>query len=95
MYTKLSKIAKTVAVGIFFMALLMNVKVSLTDPFVTVNNDVLAQTSSSSSSCENPTIKGCWETITTRNGYPALYCGSCKYVPNSQGIGATSTCPGC
>jgi len=49
MNTKLKKIAKTAAVGIFFMALLMNVKVSLTDPFVSINNDAFAQSSSSSS----------------------------------------------
>ncbi|REG78473.1 hypothetical protein C8N25_1336 [Algoriphagus antarcticus] len=48
MNTKLKKIAKTAAVGIFFMALLMNVKVSLTDPFLTISNEVVAQTNSSS-----------------------------------------------
>lgn len=49
MNTKFNKIAKTAAVGIFFMALLMNVKVSLTDPFVTISNDALAQSTSSNS----------------------------------------------
>ncbi len=47
MKTKFNKIAKTAAVGIFFMALFFNVKVSLEDPFVTISNDALAQTSSS------------------------------------------------
>ncbi len=46
MNEKLSKITKTAAVGIFFMALLLNVKVSLTDPFVTISNDAVAQSSS-------------------------------------------------
>lgn len=50
MKTKFSKILKTAAVGTFFIALLMNVKLSLTDPFLTVSNDALAQSSSSSSS---------------------------------------------
>ena len=52
MNTKFNKIVKTAAVGIFFMALLMNVKVSLTDPFVTINNDVFAQYNISSGSGE-------------------------------------------
>ncbi|REG78476.1 hypothetical protein C8N25_1339 [Algoriphagus antarcticus] len=55
MNTKLKKIAKTAAIGIFFMALFLNVKLSLTDPFVTISNDALAQTSSSSSSCSTCT----------------------------------------
>ena len=42
-----NKIAKIGAAGIFFMALLMNVKVSLTDPFVNIENAALAQSSSS------------------------------------------------
>ncbi|PZX48680.1 hypothetical protein [Algoriphagus chordae] len=49
MNTKLNRLVKTAAIGIFFMALLMNVKLSLTDPFLTISNDALAQTSSSSS----------------------------------------------
>lgn len=47
MNKKLNKIAKTAAVGIFFMALFLNVKLSLTDPFVTISNDVIAQSNSS------------------------------------------------
>ncbi len=71
MKTRFNKIVKTAAVGIFFMALLMNVKVSLTDPFVSLSNDALAQTSSSSSSttycfdCLNSN-----ETCFTVNGSP-------------------------
>jgi hypothetical protein len=58
MNTNLKKIVKTAAVGIFFMALLMNVKVSLTDPFISISNEVIAQTtsSSSSSSSSGPTV---------------------------------------
>jgi len=69
MNTKLKKIAKTVAVGIFFLALFLNVKLSLTDPFVTLSNDALAQSSSSSSSlpysvCCQSISSGCF----TRDG---------------------------
>lgn len=61
---KLIIIAKTIAVGIFGMALFLNVKVTLDDPFVSIDNAVLAQTSSSSSSdgtwlcCQSQSI-GC------------------------------------
>lgn len=44
------KIGKYLAVAIFFMALYFNVKVSLDDPFISLSNDALAQTTSSSSS---------------------------------------------
>ncbi|WP_228692252.1 hypothetical protein [Lunatimonas sp.] len=47
MKTKVNKIAKTIAVGIFFMALLFNVKLSLQDPFIKIDNAGFAQTSSS------------------------------------------------
>jgi hypothetical protein len=49
MKTKVNKIAKTIAVGIFFMALFFNVKVSLEDPFFELDNMAIAQTSSSGS----------------------------------------------
>ncbi|REG78471.1 hypothetical protein [Algoriphagus antarcticus] len=49
MNTKLKKIAKTAAVGIFFMALFLNVKLSLNDPFVAISNDVMAQSNTSGS----------------------------------------------
>ncbi|MEB2782490.1 hypothetical protein U3A58_19025 [Algoriphagus sp. C2-6-M1] len=47
MNTKFNKLVKTAAVGIFFMALLLNVKLSLTDPFINMDNAALAQSSSS------------------------------------------------
>jgi hypothetical protein len=47
MNTKFNKIVKTAAVGIFFIALFFNVKLSLTDPFVSLSNDALAQSNSS------------------------------------------------
>ncbi|MEP0713789.1 MAG: hypothetical protein ABJ333_15545 [Algoriphagus sp.] len=50
MNTNLKKIVKTAAVGIFFMALFLNVKLSLTDPFINIDNAAIAQTTSSSSS---------------------------------------------
>ncbi len=46
MNTKFNKIVKTAAVGIFFIALFFNVKVSLENPFIRIDNAVLAQTSS-------------------------------------------------
>jgi len=96
MKTKVNKIAKVVAMGVFFMALFFNVKVSLDDPFIHLDNLVTAQTNSSSfQNCNSPSPKGCWNTISTRVGYPAMYCGSCTYVPNSAGSGSTSTCWGC
>lgn len=42
------RIAKYLAVAIFFMGLYFNVKVSLDDPFVRMDNAALAQTSSKS-----------------------------------------------
>ncbi len=39
---------------------------------------------------------GCWKTITSRNGFPAMYCGTCTYIPNSEGVGtATGLCYVC
>jgi hypothetical protein len=94
MKTNLNKITKIIAAGIFFMALFFNVKLSLEDPFVQLDNEAVAQTTSSSPNC-TPGPKGCWNTISTRVGYPAMYCGSCTYVPNSEGAGGTATCSGC
>ena len=39
--------------------------------------------------------KGCWNTITARTGYPAMYCGTCTYLDNSMGSGSTSVCHDC
>jgi len=38
---------------------------------------------------------GCWQTITARTGYPAMYCGTCTYIENSRGSGLTSFCYAC
>ncbi|REG78468.1 hypothetical protein [Algoriphagus antarcticus] len=51
MNTKLKKIARTAAVGIFFIALFLNVKLSLTDPFINIDNAAIAQTSSLNIQC--------------------------------------------
>jgi hypothetical protein len=45
----IKKIAKPIAIGVFFMALFFNVKVSLEDPFLQISDEVHANTSSSSS----------------------------------------------
>ncbi len=42
----IKKIAKPIAIGVFFMALFFNVKVSLQNPFVRMDNAALAQSSS-------------------------------------------------
>jgi hypothetical protein len=44
----IKKIAKPIAIGVFFMALFFNVKVSLEDPFVSLDNAALAQSDTSS-----------------------------------------------
>ncbi|WP_157807066.1 hypothetical protein [Algoriphagus formosus] len=41
---------------------------------------------------------GCWKTITQRNGWLAMYCGTCTYIENSMGVGTDTglcyQCPG-
>lgn len=89
MNTKFNKIVKTAAVGVFFMALFMNVKLSLTDPFVSINNDALAQSSSSGSGPQT-----CYKTITDMESSSVLFCGSCTMVQNSTKAwtSGSSTC---
>ncbi|WP_339878757.1 hypothetical protein [uncultured Algoriphagus sp.] len=89
MNTKFNKIVKTAAMGIFFMALLMNVKVSLTDPFVSISNDALAQSSSSSSS--NPPSCEAQYTEDFKLTDLSKWCGSyftfwqdCEYVQGAM-----------
>ncbi|MDO8967024.1 MAG: hypothetical protein Q8S14_20695 [Algoriphagus sp.] len=77
----IKKIAKPLAIGVFFMALFFNVKVSLEDPFIKIDNAVLAQSSSSSGGTGQ--IE-CWDTITYQEGVQTLYCGSCSYASNSK-----------
>ncbi|WP_192348901.1 hypothetical protein [Algoriphagus sp. Y33] len=78
MNTKLNKIVKMAAVGIFFMALLMNVKLSLTDPFINMDNDALAQSSSSGTGQNS-----CYNTVTYMEASQVRYCGSCSFINNS------------
>ena len=59
MKSRINKIAKTIAIGIFFMALFFNVKVSLEDPFLKMDNLVMAQTSSSGGGCFIRTTSNC------------------------------------
>lgn len=81
MKSKINKIAKTLAIGVFFMALFFNVKVSLTDPFIKIDNAAVAQTSSSSGGT-GETL--CYDTVTYQEGVQTMYCGSCSYVSNSK-----------
>ncbi len=42
------------------------------------------------------TPNGCWKTITSRAGWPAMYCGTCTYIDNSRGVGSdTGICYQC
>lgn len=50
MTREIRKFIKFSALGLFFMALFFNIKISLTDPFNYSSGEVIAQTSSSSSS---------------------------------------------
>lgn len=88
MNTKFNKIVKTAAVGIFFMALLMNVKVSLTDPFVSVSNDALAQTSSSSSSNGMPptTASECKEDTMSICSFETIDWNGVRIIANAPGF---------
>ncbi len=51
MKLKIQKIAKALAIGVFFMALFLNIKISLEDPFIRMDSAALAQTSSTSYVC--------------------------------------------
>jgi hypothetical protein len=79
MKTKVHKIAKTIAVGIFFMALFLNVKLSLEDPFIQLSSEVIAQTSSSNgipptcqSECKNDPEGSCSFNTVDYNGQPII-----------------------
>lgn len=43
------------------------------------------------------TPNGCWNAITSRVGWPAMYCGTCTYIDNSMGLAehGTSSCLSC
>lgn len=45
------KIAKAMAIGVFFLALFLNIKVSLENPFIRIDNAALAQESSNPPIC--------------------------------------------
>lgn len=51
MKLKLNKIAKALAIGVFFMALFLNIKISLENPFIRMDSAALAQTSSNGYVC--------------------------------------------
>ena len=81
---KLKSIARATTIAIFFMAMFLNVKMTLNDPFFVIDNELLAQSSSSSSSaCTSLPISQC----------PG---GSCSYQNNFGGEPkdcCTSCCP--
>jgi len=90
-----TKIAKNIALTVFFMAMFLNVKLNLEDPFIQISSAVIAQTSSSSMGCDNPGLRNCNATIDTRVGDATRFCGSCTLVPNSTGVGIETMCTGC
>jgi hypothetical protein len=59
MKPQLNKIAKPIAIGIFFIALFFNVKVTLQDPFIRITNEVVAQTNSSAGGCFTKFASNC------------------------------------
>lgn len=82
MKSKINKITKAVAIGIFFMALFFNVKVSLEDPFIKIDNAVMAQTSSGN--CTSPNADNCPGGACSYEGYFGGQTQSC----------CTACCPG-
>jgi|GEM_PF-1636429 len=100
MKKSLKKIIKITSFGIFFLALFLNLKISLENPYVQFSNAALAQTwsssSSSSSSCSSTYQILCYNTVSTRFGRNDPYCGSCTYKSNSIGqLGTESQCDFC
>ena len=55
MKTKIEKGSKYLAAGIFFIALVLNMKITLDDPFILMSEAVVAQTTSTSSSTNSGT----------------------------------------
>jgi hypothetical protein len=84
----IKKIAKPLAIGVFFMALFFNVKLSLENPFISIDSSVLAQTSSSSSAHEWPVWVCCQaqsDGCVTRDGT--------YYFPYDRVFYGGSSCP--
>lgn len=50
MKTKVNKLVKITVTGLFLIALVINIKVTLDDPFVMLSKDAIAQSSSASTS---------------------------------------------
>jgi len=69
----IKKIAKPIAIGVFFMVLFFNVKVSLENPFVRMDNAALAQTSSSGG---EGTV-GCYSILQGSDGQ-SVACSPCS-----------------
>lgn len=84
--TKLSKILKYLAVSAFLLALVVNVKVSLSDPFITMSEEAIAQTTSYITTnisgvtitCNNGGSGQCYKLIAEMCPYPStdahFYC---------------------
>ncbi|MDO9551647.1 hypothetical protein [Rhodonellum sp.] len=86
MKTKVNKIAKAVAMGIFFMALFLNVKFTLENPFITIDNAALAQSSSSSGGGES------WICCKSNSEGCGTYDGS-MWFDRDYRLFSSSTCP--
>ena len=81
MKTKFKNKLRYVAAGIFLLGLMANVSLSLTDPFVHVGAELLAQATSGTNSGTND---GC-ETIVTATDLETITCGG-EVFPSKQKI---------
>lgn len=80
------KPVKVLAISVFFLALFLNIRVSLQNPFIRMDNAALAQTSSSSSS-GNPIAT---EDVCKRD--PSTMCT--YNTTDARGIPIIATAPG-
>ena len=76
MKTNLNKLVKLAVAGLFLIALAVNVKVTSEDPFTLINEEAVAQMSSSSMGIW--TLTGCY-----CNGYLVGYSNDCSPGVNS------------
>ncbi len=88
MNLKFKKIAKPIAIAVFFVALFLNLEVSLKNPYIRLNNTASAQTTVPG---EETPEKTCYNTITTSEGHQVRYCPSCSFIDNSAASWVSSS----
>ena len=92
MKTKCKNKLRYIAAGIFMMGLVANVSLSLTDPFVFVGTDLLAQTNSGSSSgAGNQPCTTSVSLVVTEYGF---FCSSTNVHKATKGTYTASCNPG-